>query len=208
MHLGQVVEAARSLGVEDPVAAPVVGDLKPPLHNVDVGRAVHAHRAEMHDVNIKSALDDCRQQIVRSVEIVAYCVTLVPRTFHRVWRGSLLGKMDNRIGLIAEQEIQETDVVLRDIKIYKGDGTAAGLFPSVNSRPQRLVWGDNDNVMTSRGQVQRGRPSAKSVAAEDYDLHKRSRCCPAAAKVTTTNNINSTRVATSGGILHQDSNRA
>jgi len=53
--------------------------------------------------------------------------------------------------------------------------------------------------------VQRGRPSAKSIAAEDYDLHKGSRYCRTALRFDTTNNINSTRVATSGRRLRRES---
>ena len=58
VDLGEVVEGARALGVQDPVLAAVVLDLDPALLDVDVRRAVLAHRAELDQVDVAVDVGD------------------------------------------------------------------------------------------------------------------------------------------------------
>src|SRR5262249_45178177 len=56
--LGQVVERAGPLGEQHPVGPAVVLQVEPALLDVDVGRAVLAHRAQLDQVDVRVGLGD------------------------------------------------------------------------------------------------------------------------------------------------------
>jgi hypothetical protein len=72
VHLGEVVEAARLLGVGQHVGAALVGDLDEALFDVDVGVAVLPHRPEFDQVNVRIGLHDG----VHHVEVADHVVHL------------------------------------------------------------------------------------------------------------------------------------
>ncbi len=193
LGLGHVVDRARVGRVQDFLAnlAAVVGvdlDLEVALRDLDPGGAVavDAHRPQVHDVRVELGLDQRGQQVVGRVDVVEDRVALVPRALHRVRRGALLGEVDDRIGLVVGQQVQQHPVVLGDVEPMERDLTAGQLAPGRQARPdrrdrrQRLgleldvgvaprqVVDDLDVVARGR-QMQRRRPSTEAVSTEDQD---------------------------------------
>jgi hypothetical protein len=110
----------------------------------------------------------------------------VARALHRVRRGALLGEVDDRIGAPVRQQRDELVEVLGDVEVVGGDLAAGQLLPRGDARGERLdrrervgaqldvglapgeVVDDADVVVVGR-EVQRRRPSAEAVAAQDQD---------------------------------------
>mmetsp|Transcript_19555 Transcript_19555/g.57707 ORF Transcript_19555/g.57707 Transcript_19555/m.57707 type:complete len:408 (-) Transcript_19555:559-1782(-) len=96
--LGRVVDGAGVGGVEDALLATTgenhvnvaLGDLA-----AAVPVAVHAHGAEMDQVDVETRFDDCREHVVRGANVVIDGVALVARGLHRIRGGALLSKVHN-----------------------------------------------------------------------------------------------------------------
>src|ERR671921_927254 len=121
LGLGHVVDAAGVGRVEDLLLdhLALFGldlDRQIPLGDLHPGRAVavDAHGPQVHHVGVEPALGDRRQQVVGGVEVVVYGVALVVAGLHGVGRGPLLGKVDDRLGLPLEEQVQKLAVVLGD----------------------------------------------------------------------------------------------
>ena len=99
MHLGQVIEGARPLRVQDPVPAPLVLDLEPAFLDVDVGGAVLAHRPQLDQVDARVRLRDRVQHVEVADHVVGLRVDGVLPVDHRVRRGPLLAEVDDGVGL-------------------------------------------------------------------------------------------------------------
>ena len=111
VHLAQVVERARLLRVEHPVLAPVVLDLQPAFLDVDVRRAVLAHRAELDQVDVRVRLGDGVHQVQRADHVVVLGVDRVRPVDHRVRRCPLLGEVHDRVRLeLPQHPVDEVGV--------------------------------------------------------------------------------------------------
>ena len=136
-------------------------------------------------MGVEARLDDRGEQVVRGVEVVADRVALVPRRLHRVRRRALLGEVHDGVGLATRcSRAQQPVVVLGDVEAVEADLAAGQLPPGGEPGPQRArsasatrpparrrrcggeVVDDGDVVARGR-QVQRRRPAAEAVAAED-----------------------------------------
>jgi hypothetical protein len=70
VDLGEVIERAGLLGERERVFAAVVLDLDEALFDVDVRRAVFAHRAELDEVAIGLQLAHGEEQVQRADDVV------------------------------------------------------------------------------------------------------------------------------------------
>ena len=70
VHLGQVVERAGQLGEGERVLAALVLDLDVALFDVDVGRAVLAHRPELDEVGVGDVVAHREQQVEGADHVV------------------------------------------------------------------------------------------------------------------------------------------
>ena len=118
--LGGVVDRARVSGVED-LALPAArqDDVNIAFGNLTTRRAVpvDAHSAEMHQVDVETALNDCTEHIVRATDVVVDRVALGLRRPLRVGRRTLFGEVDDRVRLLLLYKLQELLVLLSLIHI-------------------------------------------------------------------------------------------
>ena len=98
VDLRQVVHRAGGLRVEEGVLPAVVVDRQVALFDVDVGRPVLAHGAELDQVRLGADVADREQDIEVADDVVRLGVRRVPDVDHRIWRRRLLAVMDDRVG--------------------------------------------------------------------------------------------------------------
>ena len=162
-------------------------DVEPAFLDVDVGRAVFAHRAELHQMDGRVDLGDRVEQIEGADHVVVLGIGGVPAVDHRIRRGPLLGEVDDRLRReFANRTGQESGV--QEIAFVTSDPLARDLFPGFDPDPQvfdrdqafdtefdvvptagEVV--EDGHFMASVGQVQRRRPAEVSVAAENEHSH-------------------------------------
>ena len=125
VHLGEVVEAAPLLGVGQRVGAPVVRDGDVALLDVDVGRSVLAHRAQLDQVAVGLDLLDGEQHIDGADDIVLLRVHRALPVDHRVGSAALLAKVHDGVGVeLAEclpEELEVTDVPDLELDVLPRD---------------------------------------------------------------------------------------
>ena len=112
VDLRQVVERARHLRERQRVAPPLVLDLDEPLLDVDVGRAVLAHRAELHEVAVGHQLADGEEQVQRADHVRVLGLDRVAAGAHRERRRGLLAVVDDRLRTgVGEDAVEELRVL-------------------------------------------------------------------------------------------------
>ena len=185
VDLGQVVEGPWLLRVGQRVGPALVGDLDEALFDVDVGRSVLAHRAQLDQMDRRVALGDGVEEVEGADHVVHLGVDGVLAVDHGVRRRPLLGEMHDGFGLEARQRVVDEDGI--------GQVTDEGLQPeSRHLFPDPhpvLELGDGDeavhthlvvvlttneivdhtDVMSTTRQVQRRRPSQIPVTTEHED---------------------------------------
>ena len=124
---GQVVERARPLGVDDPVPAALVLDLEPAFLDIDVRRAVLAHRAQLDQVDFGVDLGDREQQVQVADHIVLLRVHGMRPVDHGIRRGPLFGKVHHRVRRHLFHHLGK-EIVLRDVSRQELD-----IFPGYPS---------------------------------------------------------------------------
>mmetsp|Transcript_12276 Transcript_12276/g.26479 ORF Transcript_12276/g.26479 Transcript_12276/m.26479 type:complete len:333 (-) Transcript_12276:430-1428(-) len=128
VDLGQVVEAASLLGVGQGVGASVVCDGDEALLDVDVGGAVLAHGAELHEVAVGLDLLDGKQHVDSSHNVVGLGVHGPLAVDHGVGGGALLPEVHHGIGAeVAEGLAKELPVA--DVTDLQLDVLARHLLP-------------------------------------------------------------------------------
>ncbi len=188
VHLRQVVHRAGQLRERQGVRAPVVLDLEVALLDVDVRRAVLAHRAELDQVRVGGDLGHRVQDVQRVDDVVRLREHGVLPVDHRVRGARHLAVVDDRLGPeLAEQALDDApvgqvalgdaDLQTRDLSERLGPGRQRGADRGERIRPG-LVVGTPPQVVVDRvhlvaraGEVHRGRPPEVAVAAEDQDPH-------------------------------------
>jgi hypothetical protein len=162
-------------------------ELEPAFLDVDVGRAVHAHRAQLDQVDVRVGLGDGVEHVERADHVVLLGVDRVPAVDHRVRRGPLLGVVHDRVGPeVLDDVIREHGV--GQVADVHADREAGQLPPHRDPGPQRLdrhqgldpelvVVVPADEVVGHRHlvaglrQVQRRRPAQVPVPAQHQDPH-------------------------------------
>ena len=102
-------------------ALPAAGqdDINVAFGNLTARRAVpvDAHSAEMHQVDVETALNDGAEHIVRATDVVVDCVALGLRRPLRVGSRTLLGEVDDCVRLLLLYKLQELLVLLGGVNI-------------------------------------------------------------------------------------------
>ena len=185
VHLGQVVEGPGLLRVGQHVGPALVGDLDEALFDVDVGRSVLAHRAQLDQVDGRITLGDGVQQVEGAHHVVDLGVDGVLAVDHRVGSRALLGEVHDRLGLEALERVvhevgigQVADEGLEleprhlfphpDPVLELADGDEAVHPHLVVVLPANEIV-DHTDVMSTTRQVQRRRPSQIPVTTEHED---------------------------------------
>ena len=91
VDLRKVIQGSGHLGERQDVATSVVLDLDEALLDVDVGRPVLAHRAELDEVACGHVLAQGEQQVERPDEVVCLSLHSVTAREHRVGSRRVLG---------------------------------------------------------------------------------------------------------------------
>ena len=185
VDLRQVVHRARCLRVEEGVLPAVVVDRQVALFDVDVGRPVLAHRAELDQVRLGADVADGEQDVEVADDVVRLGVRRVPDVDHRIRRRRLLAVVDDRVGPdVADHRFDEAvvdQVADRQSDVEPGD-LAPRADPFLEGRdgeerpdadlefPLALgeVVDEVDRVAGLR-QGHGGRPAQVAVATQDED---------------------------------------
>src|SRR5438067_4268507 len=187
VHLRQVVERTRQLRVRKYIGATLVMDLDVALFDVDVGRAVLAHRAELDDVAVGHVLADREHQVEGADHVRLLREHRVLARLHRERRGRLLRVVDHHIGQhLGHNAVEEVALVhVADVRL---DPPARVLLPRRDTllegrdRSQRIRGllkvpiaarevVDKGNLMSAGGKTKGGRPAEIAVPAQNQDLH-------------------------------------
>src|SRR3990170_450192 len=186
-----MVEGARLLRVGQPVPTAIVLDLNKALFNVDVGRAVLAHRAELDEVACRGELLQREEYVEVADNVVVLRVKRVPPVDHRVGRGALLGEVDDCLRAMALHDAGE-ELPVQQVTELDRYRLAAYLLPRLHPlfyvgerreamRPELVVYlpadavVDYHHLVAGVGEVQGGRPATAAGPAKDQDLHT---CAP------------------------------
>ena len=191
-RLRHVINAAGACRVEDfllKAAAVGLGHFHLEVALRDGGAAVGAiavdtHRAEVHHVDVLTAFNDGRQQVVGAVDVVIDGVALGGAALHRVGGGPLFREVDHGIWALLLKQIQQPLVLMGDVHVDKPHRLAAGFLPGfealtdAHDRRQRLNFKvdvdlataevvHDQNVVALIRQVHRTGPAAEAVTAEN-----------------------------------------
>jgi hypothetical protein len=110
-------------------------DLDVAFFDVDVGRAVFAHGAQLHQVAVRIDLAQRKQQVQRADDVVDLGEGRVLAVDHRVGRGALLGEVYD--GFRPEiTDVRGDKVVVAHVAFEDLDGLAGKLPPEFNALAQ------------------------------------------------------------------------
>ena len=99
VNFREVIKRAGLFRVGKNVAAPVVLDGDVALFNINIRRAVFAHRTQLDQVTLRLEFLECEEQVEGAHNVVHLREDGVFPVDHRVGSGALLGKMDDGVGL-------------------------------------------------------------------------------------------------------------
>ena len=190
VHLRQVVVAARELREGEIVRPPVVVDLEVALFDVDVRRAVLAHRAELHQVTIGGERLDREEHVQRVHHVVRLGEDRVLAVLHGVRRRRHLAVVHDRVraellehGLghhpVTQVALGDTDLLAGHVlpsgdafgKAREDRGERVGACLGVGAAAEVVV--DDVDLVATVGEPHRGWPPEVAVTAEDQDAHGR-----------------------------------
>ena len=182
-----MIERAGLLRVRKHVLAAVVLDLDVTLFDVDIRRAILAHRPELHQVTIVRKLSQRKQHVQCADHVVDLRERCVAAVNHRVGRGALLREMNhgfrleflNRSGqkfVVGHVSDEEFDG-LAGVRVPgaqpvgeradRSEGLRAEL--EIPLAAQKVVY-DCDRVTLLR-QIQSRGPAAIAVSPQHSNLH-------------------------------------
>jgi hypothetical protein len=183
----RVVERAGRAREQEAVLPALVRDLDPALLDVDVGRAVLAHGAELDDVAVGRVLEAGPDRVEGGFQVVAQGAPRRVEAHHRVGRGRLLGIVDHEVRPhVGEQgEHQRRIGAVADHGLDRAPGHLTedrGSVGQVRARDQRLRAGlqrhvpaqvvvDRPDLVSPRGESHGRWPAEIAVAAEHDDAH-------------------------------------
>ena len=134
--LGGVVDGSGVGGMEDVgLAAAGEGDIDVALGNFSARGtvAVNAHGSEMDNVSIDVGIHDGTAKVVGARDIVVDSVALGLGVLHRVGGGALLGEVDDGVGLLVLDELNEEVVILGNIEVDELHLFAGYLLPGLDT---------------------------------------------------------------------------
>ena len=154
--------------------------------DVDVGRAVFAHGAQLHQVAVGLELAQREQQVQRAHHVVHLGEDRVLAVDHGIGRGALLGEMNHGVRLevldrggekvvVGHVADEELDVLSGDLlptrkRSERGESASASgrraRGPTAGGRSCRQ-W----RPLSLLRQIQRRRPATVAIAAEHGNSH-------------------------------------
>ena len=99
VHLGCVVPRAGKLGEGQPVLAAVVGDGEEAFLDVDIGRSILAHGAQLDEVRLRCVIAQGKEQVEGADHIVDLGHGGVGEVDHGERCAPLFREMDQGVGL-------------------------------------------------------------------------------------------------------------
>jgi hypothetical protein len=84
-------------------------------------------------VGVELGINNCATKVVGSGYVVVDSVTLSLRILHRVRGSTLLGEMDNSIGLFILNKLNKEIVLLCYINIFEGNVFSRNLLPCLDT---------------------------------------------------------------------------
>ena len=111
VNLRQVIEGTRLFRVGQAVTPAIVFDLEVSLLDVDVRRAVLAHRAQLDQVAVGSELMKCEQEVQRAQHVVHLSQDRVLAVHHRERRAPLLREVDHGIRSMPPNQVVDRLVI-------------------------------------------------------------------------------------------------
>ncbi len=160
--------------------AAVVIDADVAFFDVDVGRAVFAHGAQLHQMAVGLELAQREEQVQRPDQVVDLGEGGVLAVDHGIRRRPLLGEMDDGVGLeVANVGRKESEV--GHVAHKKVDDVAGKIFPDLQTIAQRANGRQgldaeitvplpadkavhNGDLMSLLGQIQSGCPPAITIS--------------------------------------------
>ena len=139
VHLREVIERAGLLWKWQDVLPPVVLDLDEALFDIDVGRPVFAHRAQLYQVALRKALSEEIEHVQRTRDVVLLRVHGMVAVNHGIGRRALLAVVNDHIRLKLPQLAVE-EVEVRDVAGCYIDAPAARVVPGPHPLVQRADW--------------------------------------------------------------------
>ena len=136
VHLRAVIQRAGQLGERQPVAATLVLDIHETLLDIDVGRAVLAHRAELDQMRVGDMLADSPQQLERADHIRLLGQHGVVDALHRKRGARLLAVVDDRVRLHVAHDVGD-EGALRDVADLGVDRLSRHLPPGRDALVKR-----------------------------------------------------------------------
>ena len=136
VHFREVIEGAGLLGKRQHILAAVVFDVDVAFFDVDIGRAVFAHGAELDQVALGLKFAQREQQVERAHHVIHLREDRVLAVDHGVRRGALFGKVNHRFGLKRLHRGRKK-IVIGDVAGEKLDGPSGVLLPDLQSFGQR-----------------------------------------------------------------------
>mmetsp|Transcript_33118 Transcript_33118/g.55486 ORF Transcript_33118/g.55486 Transcript_33118/m.55486 type:complete len:277 (+) Transcript_33118:1036-1866(+) len=173
------------LGEGQRVGAAVVGDGDVALLDVDVGGAVLAHGAQLHQVALGGVVLDGVEGVDGAHDVVGLGEDTLLAAEHGVGRGPLLAEVHHGIGQEALHGLAEEPVVC-DVANVEIDLLAGELLPLGHAIVDGRDGGEglcaallvhvaadeavhDGHLVALLGQVQRGGPPAVSITPDDHD---------------------------------------
>jgi len=186
-NLRRVIQAAALAREQEPIAPALVLDVDPPFLDVDVRRPVLSHRAQLHDVRMRNALNHGPDHVEGGADVVVKRESRLLVSHHRVRRRWLLGVMDDGLGLeFAERTIHERTIgTVADLDLQgptgdrgerlRPDGQIGRGDERLGSRltrqPTAEVVVDDHDVIAESGEAHGRRPAEIAVTAKNQNPH-------------------------------------
>src|SRR6185437_10552267 len=187
VDLGEVIEGAGLLGKGEQIFPALVFNLNVALLDVNVGRAVFAHGAELDQVAVGQVGLHGPNEVQGADHVVGLAEDGAVHVHHRVGRGGLFAIVDDGIGAERLQHVGDNAVVAQ-IADEQLDAVAGYLLPVAHPVVQGADGQQGLNIqfhfpaafaeviehgdlVTALGKVHGGGPTEVAVAAEDKNAH-------------------------------------
>lgn len=95
--------------------------------------SVNTHGTKMNNVNIQISVNNSAAQIVGATNVIVDCVTFRLGGLHRVRGSTLLSKVDDSVGLLILDQLNQQVIVLGNIEVDETDILSRDVLPCLNA---------------------------------------------------------------------------
>ena len=168
VDLRTVVERRGQLRKRQCVLAAVVLDLDEALLDIDVGRAVLAHRPELHQVAVRNVFAHREQEVERADDVDDLRLRRAFEVDHRKRRRGLLGVVDDGLRLeVGDYCVEERRV--GDVADVRRNLLASDLVPSCEVAPRGCGSGSSESLPISVCQRRRAKLSTTATSCPRFE---------------------------------------